>query len=132
MPINQQKNFGSPQAWEVLQKVVPAFYEDNGDHPDVVVVDPPRKGCDQVCLDTIIGAAPERVVYVSCDPATLARDVRILCDAGYELKKYAVFDMFPNSYHVEVCCLLERLRSAKDHIVISIDADDYYRIKDNK
>ena len=90
------------------EKVLPAFYEDNGDHPDVVVVDPPRKGCDRVCLDTIIGAAPERVVYVSCDPATLARDVRILCDAGYELKKYAVFDMFPHSYHVETVVQLSK------------------------
>ena len=114
------------------EEVLPEYYKDTAEKPDVVVVDPPRKGCDKSCLDTIIKASPDRIVYVSCDPATLARDTKYLCENGYKLQEYAPCDMFPNSFHVEVCCLLERLRSAKDHIEISIDADDYYRIKDNK
>ena len=69
--------------------------------PDVVVVDPPRKGCDQVLLDTLVHMAPERIVYVSCDPATLARDVKILQEKGYEAKKVAVVDQFCHSGHVE-------------------------------
>ena len=101
-------------------------------HPDVIVVDPPRKGCDEVCLNTMLQMKPERIVYVSCDPATLARDLRILVDGGYELKKVRPVDQFPHTIHTEVCCLLERLRSAKEHIEITIDAEDYYRIKDSE
>jgi 23S rRNA (uracil1939-C5)-methyltransferase len=70
-------------------------------HPDVIVVDPPRKGCDEKCLDTMLKMSPSRIVYVSCDSATLARDLRILCDGGYELKKVRPCDMFPWSGHVE-------------------------------
>ena len=82
----------------------------DGSHADVVVVDPPRKGCDQVLLDTLVHMAPERIVYVSCDPATLARDVKILQEKGYEAKKVAVVDQFCHSGHVEsVCCLSRRL-----------------------
>ena len=135
------------------EEVLPAFYETGGDlpeqaafgdpleqstpesralHPDVIVVDPPRKGCDSSCLETILRMSPDRIVYVSCDPASLARDLRILCDGGYEIRRLRGVDMFPQTVHVEVCCLLERLRSAKEHIEITIDADEYYRIKDNK
>ncbi|MCR4585258.1 MAG: 23S rRNA (uracil(1939)-C(5))-methyltransferase RlmD [Lachnospiraceae bacterium] len=90
------------------EEILPAFYRKNGQSPDVVVVDPPRKGCDKICLDTIINAAPRRIVYVSCDPATLARDIKYLRENGYELKAYTPCDMFPNSYHVETVCLLSR------------------------
>ena len=73
---------------------------------DVIVVDPPRKGCDEKCLETIVKIAPKRVVYVSCDSATLARDLRYLCANGYVLKKVRVHDMFPNTVHVETIVLL--------------------------
>lgn len=78
-------------------------------HPDVVVVDPPRKGCDSVLLDTIAQMAPKRLVYVSCDPATLARDVKILGEKGFEVRKVGVVDQFGHSNHVEVVCLMSRV-----------------------
>lgn len=77
-------------------------------HPDVIVVDPPRKGCDEKCLDTMLQMAPKRIVYVSCDSATLARDLRILCDGGYELKRVRPVDQFAQGVHVEVAVLLCR------------------------
>ncbi|MCD8301065.1 MAG: 23S rRNA (uracil(1939)-C(5))-methyltransferase RlmD [Clostridiales bacterium] len=77
--------------------------------PDVVVVDPPRKGCDERLLETIIEAAPDRIVYVSCNPSTLARDLRILCDGGYELKKVSPVDNFPQTVHVETVVLMSRV-----------------------
>lgn len=75
---------------------------------DVVVVDPPRKGCDGVLLDTIGKMAPERIVYVSCDPGTLARDVKVLMAKGYEVRKVRACDMFGQGGHVESVCLLHR------------------------
>ena len=117
------------------EEVLPAYYEKNSDemtHPDVVVVDPPRKGLDEKCIETIVKMAPEKVVYVSCDPATIARDIKIFTENGYALKRVRACDMFPQTVHVEVCCLLERLRSAKEHIEITINAEDYYRIKDSE
>ncbi len=74
--------------------------------PDVIVIDPPRKGCDEALLSTILKASPSRIVYVSCDPATLARDLKILCEGGYELRKVIPVDMFPHSIHVETVALL--------------------------
>ncbi|MBQ9030023.1 MAG: 23S rRNA (uracil(1939)-C(5))-methyltransferase RlmD [Parasporobacterium sp.] len=103
--------------------------------PDVVVLDPPRKGCDPALLNAILDVKPSRIVYVSCDPATLARDIKILCsgeNACYELKQVQPVDMFPHTVHVETCCLLERLRNAKDHVTIKLDMEDYYKIKDGK
>ena len=76
--------------------------------PDVIVVDPPRKGCDEKLLNTIISVAPKRLVYVSCDPATLGRDLKVLCANGYELKKVRPVDQFPNTIHVETVAKLER------------------------
>lgn len=78
-------------------------------HPDVIVVDPPRKGCDQACLDTMLKMQPERIVYVSCDSATLARDLRILCDGGYELKRVRPVDQFSHTVHVETVACLQRV-----------------------
>ena len=77
-------------------------------HPDVIVVDPPRKGCDEKCLDTMLKMQPKRIVYVSCDSATLARDLRILCDGGYALKRVRPVDQFAQGVHVETCVLLCR------------------------
>lgn len=80
-----------------------------GNIPEVIVVDPPRKGCDEKLLDTILSVKPSKVVYVSCDPATLSRDLKILCESGmYELKKVCPVDQFPNSVHVETVVLLGR------------------------
>ena len=77
-------------------------------HPDVIVVDPPRKGCDPACLDTMLKMQPERIIYVSCDSATLARDLRVLCDGGYELRRIRGVDQFAMTVHVEVACCLQR------------------------
>jgi len=78
-------------------------------HPDVIVVDPPRKGCDEVCLSTMLQMQPKRIVYVSCDSATLARDLKILCDGGYEVKSIRGVDQFAQTVHCEGICLLERM-----------------------
>lgn len=92
------------------EEVLPAKYaESNGTMAaDVIVVDPPRKGCDEALLDTIIKMNPEKVVYVSCDPATLARDLSVLCRNGYQLRRVRGCDMFPQSFHVETVVLLQR------------------------
>ena len=88
------------------EEVLPEKYEKEGIYADVIVVDPPRKGCDEACLSTMVKMAPKRIVYVSCDSATLARDLAYLCGNGYELKKVRAFDNFPQSGHVETVCLL--------------------------
>ena len=79
-------------------------------HPDVIVVDPPRKGCDDACLSTMLKMKPERIVYVSCDSATLARDLKVLCDGGYEVKRIRGVDQFGMTVHVETVCLLTRIK----------------------
>ena len=79
--------------------------------PDVVIVDPPRKGCTPDTLSAIIRMNPETIVYVSCDPATLARDVRILADQGYEAKTVQPVDLFPQTTHVETVVLMSRVNT---------------------
>ena len=91
--------------------------------PDVIVVDPPRKGCDEKCLDTMLAMSPERIVYVSCDSATLARDLKILCEEKYELVKWQAFDQFSHTTHVETCVLLSKLKSTP-HIEVDIELDE--------
>lgn len=93
------------------EEVLPEQYEKNHIYADVIVVDPPRKGCDPVCLDTIVQMAPKKVVYVSCDSATLARDVKYLGGFGYEVVKVRGVDMFPMANHCEVCVELCRKNS---------------------
>ena len=90
------------------EEVFPEQYGRKQLHADVVVVDPPRKGCDKLCLDTMRKMAPERIIYVSCDPATLARDLKYLCEAGYRAEKVRAVDMFPWSVHVEAVALLSK------------------------
>ncbi len=80
----------------------------SAEHVDVVVVDPPRKGCDVKLLSTMLKMAPEKIVYVSCDPATLARDVKVMCESGYSHMKVRPCDMFPGSGHVETVVLMSR------------------------
>lgn len=91
--------------------------------PDVIVVDPPRKGCDEKCLDTMLAMSPERIVYVSCDSATLARDLKILCEEKYELMKWQAFDQFSHTTHVETVVLLSKLKSTP-HIEVDIELDE--------
>lgn len=91
------------------EEVLPEQYERNHVHADVIVVDPPRKGCDPVCLETILKMAPERVVYVSCDSATLARDVKFLEENGYRAARVRPVDMFPMGGHCECVVKLERV-----------------------
>ena len=100
-------------------------------HPDVIVVDPPRKGCDEQCLATMLAMRPQIIVYVSCDSATLARDLKVLCEGGYELKKVRVVDQFGHTVHVETVCLLSN-RKPDTKVRIDVDLEDYYRIKDSK
>ena len=88
------------------EEVLPEKYEKEGITADVIVVDPPRKGCEESVLATMIQMAPKRIVYVSCDSATLARDLKYLCYHGYELTRCCPTDMFGNSVHVETVVLL--------------------------
>ena len=101
------------------EEVVPAFYEKalkqaqdseagKSIRPDVVVVDPPRKGCEEVLLETIVKMQPQRIVYVSCDSATLARDLKFLSANGYAVKKVQPVDQFGHSVHVETVVLLSK------------------------
>ena len=90
------------------EEVVPKKYKEEGIYADVIVVDPPRKGCAESLLDTIVAMSPRKVVYVSCDPATLARDLKYLSERGYEVKKARPVDMFGHSSHVETVCLLTK------------------------
>ena len=91
---------------------------------DVIVVDPPRKGCDETLLATMVNMEPEKIVYVSCDSATLARDLKYLCANGYEVKKCVGCDMFPQTGHVETVCLLSKLHEAKHHVNVRLDMDE--------
>jgi len=92
------------------EEVLPRMYEEKGVCADVIVVDPPRKGCDVVCLETMLRMKPKRIVYVSCDSATLARDLRILCEGGYELVRGRGVDQFGQTVHVETVVLMSRTK----------------------
>lgn len=105
------------------EDVIPRLYEEKGITADVVVVDPPRKGCDSVLLDTIAAISPKKVVYVSCDSATLARDLAYLCPKGYTIEKVQVVDMFPHTVHVETVVLLSR-KTPDDTIEVDLDLDE--------
>ena len=91
-----------------------------GTHPDVIVIDPPRKGVSADVIEAMAEMAPQRIVYVSCDPATLARDVRLLSERGYRAVHAEAFDLFPRCAHVESICLLskqhpnEKIRAAAE------------------
>lgn len=113
------------------EEVLPEYYaeyerEHNGEtaHADVIVVDPPRKGCDETLLETIVKMQPEKVVYVSCDSATLARDLKYLCANGYEIRMCRGVDQFPQSVHVETVAVLSRKSASKSFIPVSISPKD--------
>lgn len=97
------------------EEVLPRLYEEEHIFADVICIDPPRKGCDEACLNTIIKMAPQRIVYVSCDSATLARDLKYLCENGYEIRKVRAVDQFGQTVHVETVVLLSKGVVDKDN-----------------
>ena len=122
--FNAQENgiknvgFHCGNAEDVLPRLVREGY-----HPDAVLIDPPRKGCERPVLDALLACGAKRLVYVSCNPATLARDVRILADGGFRFVYAQPVDMFPQTAHVETVCLLSKLNT-KQHIEINLDMDE--------
>lgn len=102
------------------EEVLPREYKKNGVYADVIVVDPPRKGCDETLLETMVEMNPERIVYVSCDSATLARDLKYLCERGYELRKVCPVDQFGMTVHVETVVLLSH-KKADSYIHIDVE-----------
>ena len=111
--INEIMNaeFFVGKAEEVLPQYYESYEREHGKkaYADVIVVDPPRKGCEETLLETMVKMQPKRIVYVSCDSATLARDLKYLFENGYELKKLRPYDQFSHTVHVENACLLERI-----------------------
>ena len=102
------------------EEVLPRLYEEEHIFADVICIDPPRKGCDEACLNTIIKMAPQRIVYVSCDSATLARDLKYLCENGYEIRKVRAVDQFGQTVHVETVVLLSH-KKADSYIHIDVE-----------
>ena len=107
---NAERNHIENAAFYVgkAEEVLPRLYEEEHIFADVICVDPPRKGCDEACLNTIIKMAPKRIVYVSCDSATLARDLKYLCENGYEIRKVRAVDQFGQTVHTETVVLLSK------------------------
>ena len=114
------------------EEVLPREYKKNGVYADVIVVDPPRKGCDETLLETMIEMNPERIVYVSCDSATLARDLKYLCERGYELRKVCPVDQFGMTVHVETVVLLSKgeVDSKKIRVEFSLEDMDMSEFQD--
>lgn len=113
------------------EEVLPEKYKKEGIFADVIVVDPPRKGCDADCLATMLKMQPERIVYVSCDSATLARDLRVLCDGGYEVRRVRGVDQFGMTVHVETVVLLSKgmVDSRKVKVDFSLEDMDLSEFK---
>ena len=105
------------------EEVLPEKYEKQGIYADVIVVDPPRKGCEESVLHTMVKMQPKRIVYVSCDSATLARDLKWLCGNGYEIQRIVGCDMFSETVHVETVVLLSQ-QKPDDTIEIDLDLDE--------
>ena len=105
------------------EEVLPEKYEKDGIHADVMIVDPPRKGCDEEVLQTMVKMQPKRIVYVSCDSATLARDLRYLREAGYMPEKIRPVDMFAQTVHVETVALLSKLNQV-EHVDVLVDMNE--------
>ena len=115
------------------EEVLPEKYEKEGIHADVIVIDPPRKGCDPACIETMLQMNPERIVYVSCDPATFARDLKLLCaDGRYELRKVQPVDMFPQTAGIETVVLLSKgeVDSKKIRVEFSLEDIDMSEFQD--
>ena len=122
----QNAEFFVGAAEEVLPKWVEEQKregKDVGNLVDVVSLDPPRKGCDEACLSAVLELSPKRIVYVSCDPGSLARDMKYLGEGGYALEKWVGIDNFPRTGHVETVALLSKLDVDK-HIDVEIKLDE--------
>ena len=94
-----------------------------GLHPDVIVLDPPRKGCDEATLSAVVQMSPRRVVYVSCNPSTAARDAKWLEEKGYHAEKVQPVDLFPRTKHCEAVLLLTKLHVER-HIEVTVSMDE--------
>lgn len=109
------------------EEVVPKYFQEHRGEaectPDVIVVDPPRKGCDEALLETMVQMAPKRIVYVSCDSATLARDLKWLGENGYRVMEVTPCDMFGQTVHVETVVLLSQ-RKADDYVEVELELDE--------
>ncbi len=105
---NAERNGITNVSFEVgaAEEVIPRLFEEQGFTADVIVVDPPRRGCDKILLDTIASIAPKKLIYVSCDPATLARDVAVLVETGFQVNDVQVVDQFPMTTHVEAIIMM--------------------------
>ena len=100
---------------------------------DVIFLDPPRSGSTNECLDAVVKMAPQRVVYISCNPETLARDLSYITKKGYKAREAVPVDCFPWTGHVETVCLLSNRKSKPDSYVdLSINMEDYHRIKNEE
>ena len=130
---NAERNHIENAAFYVgkAEEVLPRLYEEEHIFADVICVDPPRKGCDEACLNTIIKMAPKRIVYVSCDSATLARDLKYLCENGYEIKKVRAVDQFGQTVHTETVVLLSKgmIDSRKVKVDFSLEDMDLSELK---
>ncbi len=99
---------------------------------DVVFMDPPRAGSDEKFLSSVVKLGPKKVVYISCNPVTLERDLKYLTKHGYQVRKIQPVEMFPMTEHCETCVLLEQLRKADTHVKISVDMDELQKLKEQK
>ena len=122
----QNAEFFVGAAEEVLPKWVEEQKregKDVGNLVDVVSLDPPRKGCDEACLSAVLELSPKRIVYVSCDPGSLARDIKYLGEGGYKLEKWVGIDNFPRTGHVETVALLSKIDADK-HLNVEFELDE--------
>ncbi len=128
--INAKENkitnarFYQGDAGEFMEKMA-----ENGEHADIVFMDPPRTGSDKKFMSSVVKLDPAKIVYISCGPETLARDLEYFTKHGYDVKKIQPVDMFSFTDHCETVCLLGK-RKPDDKVRISIDMDDYYRIRE--
>lgn len=114
---------GSANRQRGIAESAPAAGSQMLERPDVIVVDPPRKGLEKAVIGTMIEAMPSRIVYVSCDSATLARDLRQFADGGYRVDKVRPVDMFPHTVHVETVALLSKLNQV-EHVDVLVDMNE--------
>ena len=120
-----------PRLLDKEDKLFVDYIDENA--PKIAILDPPRAGCDEALLRAVASCDVDKIVYVSCDPGTLARDIKLLGELGYEFVEATPVDMFVATMHVETVCLLSnRKRKSDSYVKVSLDMEDYYRIKDGK